>query len=226
MATRFWVGGAGLYNSTAHWSTTSGGAGGASVPTNVDTAVFDGNSGTGLVQLSNGSFRCSTLRVEDTNSGLELQGEALVYAVADLSGTIDCTALSVSFENDGYIDSTRAISTLIVNGRYVEVWSSMTVLGVQFDSGGTLEVNSSSTLTTSSITGPYTTPVAYIRSSLNGTQADITDSSGSNTLNNLDVKDIAFGGVTWYKGSNFVDSGNNSGLSELPATGGLFMSDF
>jgi fibronectin-binding autotransporter adhesin len=45
MATRFWVGGAGNWSSTTKWSTTSGGAGGASVPTSVDDAVFDANSG-------------------------------------------------------------------------------------------------------------------------------------------------------------------------------------
>lgn len=45
MATRFWVGGAGNWSSTTKWSDTSGGAGGFSVPTSADTAIFDANSG-------------------------------------------------------------------------------------------------------------------------------------------------------------------------------------
>jgi hypothetical protein len=54
VANRFWVGGAGTWDnvSTAHWSTSSGGAGGASVPQRTDTAVFDANSGGGVVTVT------------------------------------------------------------------------------------------------------------------------------------------------------------------------------
>ena len=45
MAARYWVGGAGNWSSTTKWSTTSGGASGASVPTSADDAIFDANSG-------------------------------------------------------------------------------------------------------------------------------------------------------------------------------------
>jgi len=45
MADRYWVGGSGSWNSTTKWSTTSGGASGASVPTSSDNAIFDANSG-------------------------------------------------------------------------------------------------------------------------------------------------------------------------------------
>ena len=45
MAIRYWVGGAGNWSSTTKWSTTSGGASGASVPTSADDVVFDANSG-------------------------------------------------------------------------------------------------------------------------------------------------------------------------------------
>lgn len=45
MADRYWVGGSGSWNSTTKWSTTSGGASGASVPTASDNAIFDANSG-------------------------------------------------------------------------------------------------------------------------------------------------------------------------------------
>jgi hypothetical protein len=46
MADRYWVGGSGSWNSTAKWSTTSGGASGASVPTATDNAIFNANSAT------------------------------------------------------------------------------------------------------------------------------------------------------------------------------------
>ena len=45
MANRYWVGGAGNWSSTTKWSTTSGGASGASVPISTDDVIFDANSG-------------------------------------------------------------------------------------------------------------------------------------------------------------------------------------
>jgi hypothetical protein len=52
MAARFWVtGGTGNWNSTSNWSTSSGGASGASVPGSGDTATFDASSGSGTVTL-------------------------------------------------------------------------------------------------------------------------------------------------------------------------------
>jgi len=47
MADRYWVGGSGSWNSTTKWSTTSGGASGASVPTSADNAIFNASSGSG-----------------------------------------------------------------------------------------------------------------------------------------------------------------------------------
>jgi len=65
MATRYWVGGAGNWSSTAKWSTTSGGASGASVPIATDDVVFDANSGLigafGLVATVDTAQTCATL---------------------------------------------------------------------------------------------------------------------------------------------------------------------
>lgn len=44
MANRYWVGNGGNWNDTNHWSASSGGAGGASVPTSSDDVFFDANS--------------------------------------------------------------------------------------------------------------------------------------------------------------------------------------
>lgn len=44
-AARYWVGGAGDWNESGHWSTTSGGAPGACVPTVYDDVYFDAGSG-------------------------------------------------------------------------------------------------------------------------------------------------------------------------------------
>lgn len=62
MANRYWVGNGGTWNSsdTTHWSDTSGGAGGASVPTSADTVYFNANSfsATGQTVLTSGNITC------------------------------------------------------------------------------------------------------------------------------------------------------------------------
>lgn len=54
MADRYWVGGTATWDGTAgtKWATSSGGAGGASVPTSSDNVYFDGSSGSGTITTS------------------------------------------------------------------------------------------------------------------------------------------------------------------------------
>ncbi len=59
--TRFWVGNAGTYTDEAHWSTSTGGSGGASFPLPQDTATFDASSFS--------SSQSVTLAVENGRSG-------------------------------------------------------------------------------------------------------------------------------------------------------------
>lgn len=70
MANRFWVGGSGTWDgsNTANWSTTSGGASGASVPGSSDDVIIDGhasglNGGTITVNTNFSvlSINCSTM---------------------------------------------------------------------------------------------------------------------------------------------------------------------
>lgn len=58
---RYWVGGTNTWNATVgtKWATTSGGAGGASVPTSADDVIFDANSGAAVVTTS--SCECKNL---------------------------------------------------------------------------------------------------------------------------------------------------------------------
>lgn len=84
MANRYWVGGSGTWDttSTANWSTTSGGAAGASTPGIADVAIFDANSGLGTVTLGQtvsilrclwtgyaGSFQPSTFEINIVGDG-------------------------------------------------------------------------------------------------------------------------------------------------------------
>ena len=58
MANRYWVGGSGNWDTTTtHWSATSGGTGGASAPTSVDSVFFD-QAGTYTVTFGSGTVNC------------------------------------------------------------------------------------------------------------------------------------------------------------------------
>lgn len=70
---RYWVGGTGNWNDTNKWALTSNGAGGNSIPNSTRSAIFDANSGTGLVTINVAAscyeFDCSAAPVGLTFSG-------------------------------------------------------------------------------------------------------------------------------------------------------------
>lgn len=68
MADRFWVGGTGNINDTARWAATSGGTGGASVPTAADNAFFDGLSDRQTAQSVTSITRVGTTATVTCNS--------------------------------------------------------------------------------------------------------------------------------------------------------------
>jgi hypothetical protein len=98
MATYYWVGGAGTWDdiTTTNWAATSGGSGGAGVPTSADDVEFDGNSGAygSVVTVANGAvakeFQYSNKRVEFSGAGATLTLYGSIYVVVEPpSGIID-----------------------------------------------------------------------------------------------------------------------------------------
>jgi hypothetical protein len=96
MANRYWVGGTGTWNggSTANWSTSSGGSSGASVPSATDNAIFDANSGGGVVtvdDLGGGNFpECADLTctgftgtIDSIAFGLNVNGNVTLSSGGD-----------------------------------------------------------------------------------------------------------------------------------------------
>jgi hypothetical protein len=74
LADRYWVSGSGNWSDTNKWSATSGGAGGASVPTSADNVFFDANSnvGTGAFTVTVDGTTTTPSTCDDfTASGLD-----------------------------------------------------------------------------------------------------------------------------------------------------------
>jgi hypothetical protein len=74
--TRYWVGGTGTWDATTttNWSATSGGAGGASVPTSVDNVIFNTSSSTANAAYTvtigtNAVVRCANLTMNGPGAG-------------------------------------------------------------------------------------------------------------------------------------------------------------
>jgi fibronectin-binding autotransporter adhesin len=92
MATRYWVGGAGNWSSTTKWSTSSGGASGASVPISTDDVVFDANSGlVAAVATVDTAQTCATLTLTPGAtigfSTIALTASLTVTGLFSMSGT-------------------------------------------------------------------------------------------------------------------------------------------
>ena len=63
MADRYWVGGTAAWDATAgsKWATSSGGAGGATVPTSADNVFFTAASGSGVCTLQTAAGNCANI---------------------------------------------------------------------------------------------------------------------------------------------------------------------
>ena len=120
MADRYFVGGSGSKNTndTANWSETSGGSGGASVPTSSDNVFFDAASLSGSCALTvNATFNCANLDFTGIDAALTLSNSAYAFNVYG-SLTLPASNLTVSFTGTGYFyfKSTATGKTITSNG--------------------------------------------------------------------------------------------------------------
>lgn len=131
---RFWVGNSGDWNDTQHWSLTSGGAPGATVPTDLDDAIFDAASfseaseidlPSGIVSVKDLSFAAIdedlSLEASSVTSQLAIHGDFI--GSANLSG-VGFIYWVLFFEGAGIHTLTSngcELPTLYLNDEDVEV---------------------------------------------------------------------------------------------------------
>lgn len=80
---RFWVGGTGNWSDTTHWSASSGGAGGSSVPSSTDDVTFDGSSFSAdsqVVTLDSGTPTTKALTFANINHTVTVSGSLTLTA--------------------------------------------------------------------------------------------------------------------------------------------------
>ncbi len=124
MANRYWRGGTGTWDltDTSHWSTTSGGAGGASVPTNADAVIFDNNSGTGTTTV-NDSVVCASLTTTSYNGTISIANGQRIT----VSGNVTIGSGTTWTVGGGHALTIDGTCTLTSNGKNLGIVESFGV---------------------------------------------------------------------------------------------------
>lgn len=130
-STRYWVGGTGNWSDTARWSTSSGGASGASVPRSHDNVVFDSASNaiayTATVNTVTGGARCKALTIAGPLVGnVTLAGTVALFIHDNI--TLPATGLTRTYTGAITLSGSTAGKTVTSNG--VALISSVTIDGV------------------------------------------------------------------------------------------------
>lgn len=199
MADRYWRGGSGTWNTstTTLWSTTPGGAGGASAPTSADDVFFPSG---GTVTLSGGVCRNMTVTSGTTFSGT---GALTVYGSMSLSSTTWSNTGTLTFDSS-------TTNTVTTNGITLNCGT------LTFTGGGTWTLGSA-----------LNVKVAGIIEFTSGTLdlASFTISTGKFNSSNSNTRVILFGSgyidVAFSSSANTnIEMGNGTNFS-WTGTGGF-----
>ena len=171
MADRYWVGGAGTWNttSTTNWSASTGGASGASVPTVADNVFFD-QAGTYTVTTT-GALTCLNITVSAGTVTFASGGATMTVAgsMSLLAGTVWNVGgvLTFSSTTTGRTVTTNGVtisaSTTIFNG-VGGGWTLGSALTVASSQGITVTAGSFDTGNYNVTCGPFTISGASTRS--------------------------------------------------------------
>ena len=153
MASRYWVGGAGTWNtaSTANWSASSGGASGAAVPTAADSVIFD-QAGTYTVTMT-GALLCLDFTVS-LGTVTFATGTAPTLAVTGsmtlLIGTVWSSTGTITF------NATTTGKTVTTNGATISAAITFNGVGGGWTLGSALTLTGTLTFTAGAFgTGNY-----------------------------------------------------------------------
>jgi hypothetical protein len=149
MADRYWVGGSGTWNATAtaNWSTSSGGAGGASAPTSVDSVFFNANSniGTGAFTVTVTAATCLNFTASGLD-GLMTIESAATNTPLDVYGSLTIPATNFVWSPSLGITLTfrgTASNTIVTNGVTLNTTNIiLDAVGGELTLGSAITVNS------------------------------------------------------------------------------------
>jgi hypothetical protein len=219
MATYYWVGGSGNWDATTttNWASSSGGAGGAGVPTSVDDVIFDAGSNTGtnpftvtVTGTSSAPAVCNDFSTGGAGGALDgaMTLSLGATAVLDCYGSLTLPATNFTWSGtNGAVLNFRATTTgksITTNG------VSITLTQLRFDGvGGEWILGSALTLTVNT-----SASIDLLRGTFRTGNYNITSSSGGIRLN-------ATGDArAMYLGSSTITLANTSAVwnTQSPTT--------
>jgi hypothetical protein len=216
MADFFWVGGSGTWDSTSttNWASTSGGSGGAGVPTSADNAYFDGSSDTGAaftVTLGTGAV-CKDVIIGDgtTVSVLDQTMTLAGTATWDIYGSLffPATSLTRTFTGQVRFLATTTGNTVTTNGAAGLSWTFNSPTG-----GWTL--GSSLTSNPGDAQINIVTALFFDTAGFNISAAGVLSSQGFDGIRNIYLRGSTisgnrFFGAFWDGANTFVDAGTST----------------
>jgi hypothetical protein len=221
MADRYWILGTGTWSSTntVNWSASSGGAGGASVPTASDNVFFDVNSNVGTnnftVTMANSPRRCNNFTASGLDGVMTLTGTGIGLTVSG-SLTFPATNFTRSYTGTTTFNATTTGKTVTTNGVAFGSgvtfsntgggWTLGSALTVGTSGGGTVNVQSGTF-----DTGGYAV-TAYTFDSSNFNTRTINLNSSTLTLNSETIPwTMAFTtGATLNAGTSTINCSTTS----------------
>ena len=179
MADRYWVGGTGTWDavSTTNWSTTSGGAGGASAPTYADNVIFD--------SLSNATLYSVTFGQGFTGTG-SISGTTLTITAA----TANTLAAGATINRNASLPQPTD-TTYIRGGTYIVNQLTGITGGI-----GTYTVNISQTVTSTAIGTGASCADLTVAAPLTGT-VTFTSASSNPSINIYGSMTLPSANMTW-----------------------------
>jgi len=222
MADRYWVGGTANWDGTAgtKWSSTSGGAGGASVPTTADDVFFDAASGANTVTIATGNTGAKSINC--TGFTGTLAGSAAI----SVAGSITLNATMGFTYNSGNITISGS-GTIISAGKTFNCSLIINGAGITVNLGDALNMPSISVSQINVTAGTFNTSnynvtTGYIRSDSGSVRTINLGSSTINVNSTAAYGSILLGAsnLTFIAGTSEINF--NASDSRLVSTGQTF----
>ena len=218
MADRYWVLGTGTWDATntTNWSASSGGVGGASVPTAADNVFFDANSNV-LATAFTVTVTSAVCNNFNVGSPTALDGAmtlAMASATLTVSGSWTNQATNFSVTNVGFtgaitFNATTTGKTITTNGVSIGVTTTLNGVGGAWTLGSALNLSFSTLVITNGTFDTSTSNYAYTGGGFTSNNSNIR------TINlNGSVLSLSGGGSAW----NMATSTNatlNAGTSTI-----------
>jgi hypothetical protein len=224
VATYYWVGGTGTWNSTSttNWAASSGGPGGAGYPTILDDVVFDTSSGTGTVSPDINYSFCRDFTVTAS------QSLTIINSITGVAGNLSLPAGGTfSASNCGFILTANSAKTITTNGKSI---SGLTCNGL--NGSWTLQDMLNVNNTTSILAGTFNTNNQTV---ITGTFTSTGSSVRAINLGSTGMQLSQIGNTAWQMvptnltfnaGTSSIYMPGNAAAATTFTGGGLTYNDF